>query len=110
MLPQILQSAYITDPEISGSYRNMDPESRFEFYYPAYQRLATFFDELKAKYPNVIFDCTYELWGDHHSIDYALIQHADVDWISNFFDDPPEVPVKFALLLITREILFPRPV
>jgi alpha-galactosidase len=85
-----IKSAYITDPLISGNYRKDEPASRHEFYYPAYQKLMQYFDELKAEYPEVIFDCTYELWGDHHAIDYALIQYADVDWISNFFDDPPE--------------------
>jgi alpha-galactosidase len=104
-----IKSAYITDPSISGSYREGEPESNHEFYYPAYQKLIQYFDELKADYPDVIFDCTYELWGDHHSIDYALIQHADVDWISNFFHDPPEGSRDVRFLAWHRGNVIPTP-
>ncbi len=85
-----IKSAYITDPLLAGTYRTGEPESNHEFFYPAYLRLLEYFDELRIRHPRVIIDCTYELWGDHHSIDYALIQHAHVDWIANLADYPPE--------------------
>jgi len=102
-----VKSAYITNPSVSGNYRDGVEDSRHEFYYPAYQRLMEFFDELKSEYPHVIFDCTYELWGDHHAIDYSLIQHADVDWISNFFDDPPEGSIQVRRLAWSRGNIIP---
>jgi alpha-galactosidase len=65
-------------------------KGRKEFLYLSYQRLMKFFDELNDRFPELIIDCTYELWGDHHSIDYSLIKHAHVDWISNFYSNPPK--------------------
>lgn len=85
-----VKSAYITNPDLAGTYKKGDPQSNHEFFYPAYLKLLQYFDELRVRYPQVIIDCTYELWGDHHAVDYALIQHAHVDWIANLADFPPE--------------------
>ncbi len=85
------KSAYVMKEAHSGSYDTTENyKGREEYLYNAYEKLLHFFDELAAKYPSVIIDCTFELWGDWHAIDYALIKHADVDWISNFTADPPK--------------------
>jgi alpha-galactosidase len=38
------------------------------------------------QHPEVIVDYTFELWGEKHLIDAALLQCADVDWLSNVSD------------------------
>ncbi len=85
------KSAYVMKQAHSGSYDTTENyNGREEYLYNSYEQLLHFFDELSAKYPSVIIDCTFELWGDWHAIDYALIKHADVDWICNFTADPPQ--------------------
>jgi len=87
----MVKSAYILEPERSGSYdQNEWFKGREEYLYTSYERTTALFDELSAEFPDLIIDCTFELWGDWHIIDYALVKHADVDWISNFYSDPPE--------------------
>jgi len=87
----MVKSAYVMDVKRSGSYDSTAQyKGREEFLYLSYLKLMDFFDELGAAFPELIIDCTFELWGDWHIIDYALIKHADVDWISNFSAKPPK--------------------
>lgn len=87
----MVKSAYIFDPERSGSYdQNEWFKGREEFLYTSFERTQNLFDELSAEFPQLIIDCTFELWGDWHIIDYGLVKYADVDWISNFEAPPPE--------------------
>jgi alpha-galactosidase len=44
---------------------------------------------LHDRYPDVVVDYTFELWGEKHLIDAALLQYADVDWLSNVHDATP---------------------
>ena len=87
----MVKSAYIMEMERSGSYdANEQFNGREEYLYIAFEKTNQLFDELAAEFPELIIDCTFELWGDWHMIDYALVKHADVDWISNFEAPPPE--------------------
>jgi len=87
----MVKSAYVMDVEQSGSYDSTAQyKGREEFLYLSYLKLMGFFDELSDAFPELIIDCTFELWGDWHIIDYALVKHADVDWISNFGAAPPQ--------------------
>lgn len=87
----MVKSAYIMDLERTGTYDSRENyHGRNEFLYLAYERLMQFYDELAEAFPGLIIDCTFEIWGDWHVIDYALIQHADVDWMSNFTAPPPK--------------------
>ncbi|RLD49624.1 MAG: alpha-galactosidase, partial [Bacteroidetes bacterium] len=87
----MVKSAYVMDVEHSGSHDSTAQyKGREEFLYLSYMKLMCFFDELGEAFPELIIDCTFELWGDWHIIDYALIKHADVDWISNFGAAPPQ--------------------
>jgi alpha-galactosidase len=86
----MVKSAYIMEKERSGSYdENEFFKGREEYLYMAFEKTAQLFDELATEFPDLIIDCTFELWGDWHIIDYALVKHADVDWISNFEAPPP---------------------
>ena len=87
----MVKSAYIMDPERSGSYdQNEYFKGREEYLYTAFEKTQQLFDELSSEFPDLILDCTFELWGDWHLIDYGLVKHADVDWISNFEAPPPD--------------------
>jgi alpha-galactosidase len=87
----MVKSAYIMDPERSGSYdQNEWFNGREEFLYTAFEKTQNLYDELSAEFPQLVIDCTFEIWGDWHIIDYGLVKHADVDWISNFEAAPPE--------------------
>ena len=87
----MVKSAYIMEKERSGSYDENDYfKGREEYLYAAFEKTNQLFDELAVEFPDLIIDCTFELWGDWHIIDYALVKHADVDWISNFEAPPPE--------------------
>jgi alpha-galactosidase len=44
---------------------------------------------LYEHHPEVIVDYTFELWGEKHLIDAALLRCADVDWLSNVSDSKP---------------------
>jgi alpha-galactosidase len=44
---------------------------------------------LHERHPEVVVDYTFELWGEKHLIDAALLQCADVDWLSNVTDAKP---------------------
>jgi alpha-galactosidase len=42
--------------------------------------------KLHEQHPDVVVDYTFELWGEKHLIDAALLTDADVDWLSNVAD------------------------
>jgi alpha-galactosidase len=54
-----------------------------------YEALEYIGRKLHQEHPDVIVDYTFELWGEKHLIDAALIQYADVDWLSNVSDATP---------------------
>lgn len=81
-------SAYVLDKTHAGCYaKGHQHKDRDESLYMIYERMMSLFDRLKARFPGLYIDCTFELWGAYHVIDYALIEHADGDWMSNI-DSP----------------------
>jgi alpha-galactosidase len=61
-----------------------------------YERVWQLFDELHAAKPNLFLDCTFETMGGVQLIDYALIKHAEGDWLSNFAgpDDKADLRIR----------------
>lgn len=51
--------------------------------YRAIERIAA---RWRRERPDLIVDLTYELWGGHHAVDYALLRAGDAVWISNVLD------------------------
>lgn len=87
----MVKSAYIMEIARSGSYETNDfHKGGEEFLYLSYQCLLDLFDDLDQAIPECIIDCTFEIWGDWHGIDYAVIQHADVDYLANLEAKPPQ--------------------
>jgi alpha-galactosidase len=52
--------------------------------YANYERMWEMFDELHAAKPNLFIDCTFETMGGLQMIDYAMLKHAEGNWLSNF--------------------------
>lgn len=101
-------SAYRTDVAASGDYTPRScHEDRESSYWSLYQAASRLFDELKAEFPELVVDCTFELWGKYHLVDYALLQHADVDWLTNYEFPAPEGPVSIRQINYERSRVIP---
>jgi alpha-galactosidase len=76
----------------------------------AYRRLMGICDCLHARFPGLILDLTFEIWGAFHAIDYSMVQSADVTWTSNLVDSidfPSKAPTDARRLIAPRAQLFP---
>jgi alpha-galactosidase len=82
----VVTSAYTYDHTQSGCYSTTHPGHRDhnESLYTNYERLWQLFDELHTAKPELFIDCTFETMGGTQLIDYALLKHAEGDWLSNF--------------------------
>jgi len=82
----VVSSAYVFDTERSGCYAEDHPghQDHAESLLTNYQRVWDLFDELHAHKPDLFIDCTFETMGGLQLIDYAMLQHAEGNWLSNF--------------------------
>ena len=55
-----------------------------------YEGLQYVGERLYRAHPEVLIDYTFELWGEKHLIDPALLGVADLDWLSNIEDLRPD--------------------
>jgi len=105
----VSQSAYVMDPAFSGDYSfkgkvYRDHESS---YYSIMERTIEMLDLLHERFPDLIIDCTFEVWGRYNISDYSLIQHADVSWLTNYEFDPPAGPVSIRQVIDERARVIP---
>lgn len=107
----VATSAYITDKKISGDYSAKGGAEGYRdqasSYWSLYNASTRLFDLLKTEFPELIVDCTFEVWGKYHIIDYALIQHADVDWLTNYEFDAPQGPISIRQIAAERSKVIP---
>jgi alpha-galactosidase len=89
----VVTSPYRFDNKISGCYSKTHPlhKDHPESFYVNYERVWQLFDELHAAKPNLFIDCTFETMGGLQLIDYAMLKHAEGNWLSNF--NGPEAKV-----------------
>jgi alpha-galactosidase len=82
----VVTSAYTYDHNQSGCYsaNHTGHKDHNESLFTNYERLWKLFDELHAARPELFIDCTFETLGATQAIDYALVKHAEGDWLSNF--------------------------
>jgi alpha-galactosidase len=82
----VVTSAYTYDHTQSGCYSLNHPghKDHNESLFTNYERLWQLFDELHKAKPGLFIDCTFETMGGTQLIDYALLKHAEGDWLSNF--------------------------
>ncbi len=88
----IVTSAYVFDNEISGCYATDHPghKDHHESMYTNFEQVWKLYDELHAAKPNLFIDCTFETMGGLQLIDYAMLKHAEGNWMSNFYG-PDEI-------------------
>ena len=84
----VVTSAYVFDPENSGCYAGNHPDHKdhHESMYTNYEYMWRLFNELHAAKPNLFIDCTFEAMGGLQLIDYAMLKHAEGNWLSNFYE------------------------
>lgn len=82
----VVASAYTFDHKQSGCYSTSHPghKDHHESLYTNYERLWQLFDELHQAKPGLFIDCTFETMGGVQLIDYAMLKHAEGNWLSNF--------------------------
>jgi alpha-galactosidase len=82
----VVSSAYVFDPEKSGCYATDHDHHRdhHESMYENYERMWELLDELHEAKPDLFIDCTFEAMGGLQLIDYAMLKHAEGNWMSNF--------------------------
>ncbi|QEH42564.1 glycoside hydrolase family 36 protein [Chitinophaga sp. XS-30] len=104
----IINSAYVLDYARKGDYgAKKGAPDRESSYYAAYENAMRIFDSLHAEFPDLLIDCTYEVWGEYYINDFALIQHADYDWLTNYNEDPPLGPIKIRQMCYDRAKVIP---
>ena len=82
----VVTSAYVFDKENSGCYstEHAAHKDHAESFYENCESVWKLFDELHAAKPNLFIDCTFETMGGMQLIDYAMLKHAEGNWLSNF--------------------------
>ena len=82
----VVSSAYVFDPEKSGCYAedHLHHKDHHESMYVNYESMWELFDELHAAKPGLFIDCTFEAMGGLQLIDFAMLKHAEGNWLSNF--------------------------
>ncbi|WP_020601700.1 glycoside hydrolase family 36 protein [Spirosoma spitsbergense] len=90
----VVTSPYRFSNKTTGCYATNHPghADRNESLFTSYESVWKLFDELHAAKPNLFIDCTFETMGGLQLIDYAMLKHAEGDWLSNFYG-PPDVNV-----------------
>jgi alpha-galactosidase len=92
----VVVSAYISDPKISGCYATNHPyhKDHQESLIVLYDRLLQLFDDIHREAPDLFIDCTFETAGRIQMMDFAIAQHAEGNWLSNFEEPFPQGPLK----------------
>jgi alpha-galactosidase len=92
----IATSAYVNDNTVSGCYATDHPYHRDhqESFIVIYERLLKLFDDLHKEAPGLFIDCTFETAGKLQLMDYAIAQHAEGNWLSNFEEPSPTGPLR----------------
>ena len=92
----VVTSPYRFDPEHTGCYatNHAGHKDHRESLYTNYEALWRLFDELHKAKPDLFIDCTFETMGSLQLIDYAMLKHAEGDWLSNFSGPEAKVDLR----------------
>ncbi len=87
----VVTSAYVNNDEVSGCYALNHPfhKDHNESFLVIYNRLSELIDELHKEAPDLFVDYTYETAGKLQLMDYAIAEHAEGNWLSNFEEPFP---------------------
>jgi len=88
----VVTSAYRYNPDFTGCSADDHPfhKDREESYLAIYERCFRLFDELHEAVPDLFIDCTFETMGKLQLIDFAMLQHADGNWLTNIDEPAPK--------------------
>ncbi|MGL4631803.1 MAG: glycoside hydrolase family 36 protein, partial [Leadbetterella sp.] len=106
----IANSAYVYDLERTGDYETNPSKlyrDRASSYWTIYERVMSLMDDLHQEFPNLLLDCTFEVWGRYNVVDYALVQHGDYDWLTNFDYAPPTGAISIRQMAYDRARVVP---
>jgi alpha-galactosidase len=92
----VVTSAYVNNDMKSGCHAKDHPyhKDHHESFWVIYQNILKLYDELHAQAPDLFIDCTFETAGKLQLMDYAIAQHADGNWLSNFEEPSPVGPLR----------------
>ena len=92
----IVTSAYVNNDLKSGCYAKDHPLHRdhHESFGVIYAEVLKLFDQLHKSVPELFIDCTFETAGKLQLMDYAIAQHAEGNWLSNFEEPSPVGPLR----------------
>ena len=84
----VVTSPYRYSHKESGCYATGHPghKDHHESLYTNYEFIWKLFDELHQAKPELFIDCTFETMGGLQLIDYAMLKHAEGNWLSNFYE------------------------
>lgn len=102
--------SYQPDLTISGDYEGGGVKNyadRDASYWSIFQKTLEFCDDLHKEFPELLIDYTYETHGRHNGVDYALLQHAEYDWITNYELEAPEGPISIRQMRFNRARTMP---
>ncbi|GAB3642631.1 glycoside hydrolase family 36 protein [Spirosoma arcticum] len=82
----VVTSTYRFGNKVTGCYatNHKGHADHHESLYTNYEDVWKLFDELHDAKPNLFIDCTFETMGGLQLIDYAMLKHAEGNWLSNF--------------------------
>ncbi len=82
----VVTSTYRFGNKVTGCYavNHQGHADHHESLFTNYEEVWKLFDELHAAKPNLFIDCTFETMGGLQLIDYAMLKHAEGNWLSNF--------------------------
>ncbi|MFL5738781.1 MAG: alpha-galactosidase [Flavisolibacter sp.] len=106
----MISSAYVHDPERTGDYDSNPSkiyQDRSSSYWETYECMMQLMDDLHREFPQLLIDCTFEVWGRYNLADYALLEHADYDWLTNFQQSPPDGPISIRQMAFDRSRVLP---
>jgi alpha-galactosidase len=92
----VVTSPYRFAKNQTGCYSKMHRghKDHNESLYTNYEHTWQLFDELHKAKPGLFIDCTFETMGGLQLIDYAMLKHAEGDWLSNFSGPEAKIDVR----------------
>ncbi|MCF0069714.1 alpha-galactosidase [Dyadobacter sp. CY261] len=92
----VVTSTYRFGNKVTGCYAtgHKGHKDHHESLYANYEEVWALFDELHAAKPSLFIDCTFETMGGLQLIDYAMLKHAEGDWLSNFYGPGTQVDLR----------------
>ncbi|WP_159475092.1 glycoside hydrolase family 36 protein [Dyadobacter sp. 3J3] len=92
----VVTSTYRFGNKVTGCYAKGHPghKDHHESLYSNYEEVWKLFDTLHAAKPALFIDCTFETMGGLQLIDYAMLKHAEGNWLSNFMGPDAKVDLR----------------